>query len=48
MVLLGGFYAAPGNLDNSDDPLFTINGVKPAVWSYIGHVQILFNTIFSR
>ncbi|CAD6585351.1 MAG: hypothetical protein CYPHOPRED_003058, partial [Cyphobasidiales sp. Tagirdzhanova-0007] len=48
MVLLGGFYAAPANLDTEDDPLFTLTSGTLPTLSLVGQAQTLFFTLFSR
>ena len=48
MVLLGGFYMAPGNLDNADDPLFNASNISLVPLSIYEHASAIFNTLFSR
>lgn len=48
MVLLGGFYMAPGNLDNADDPLFNATNISLIPLSLYEHASAIFNTLFSR
>ena len=48
MVLLGGFFSAPGNLDNADDPLFTTNNLTNVSLSAYDHLSALYFSLFSR
>lgn len=54
MVLLGGFFAAPGGVDNADDPLFLAASkaldtmVTPSDLGFLEWLQAVFNTLFSR